>query len=508
LRVLLTVKPKEQPVRAWLCLLPVSLLCSAASGTAAAGPWLEPGDLALRHDLTVLADAGVLRAPITTWPVSWADVLRAVSGDPARALEPAEDAALQRVRRAARVAARRGFDGVGYEIAGAERPTLLRDFSDTPREQGTVAAGGSWLGERFAAGLRVTAVADPVDGRTVRLDGSYLGVTLGNVKVSAGTLERWWGPGWDGSLILSSNARPMPQLTLERNYAEASRLPVLKWFGPWRATVSMAQAEDREVAVPGVRFFAARVNFKPRPWLELGLSRTAQWCGEGRPCDLDAFLDLLVGRDNPGDSQTAAAEPGNQMAGYDFRLRSPWAAAPVALYGQFIGEDEAGGLPAKFIEQLGLETWGGTPGGSAWRVRVEYTDTTCVPPTGDPLRDCAGYRSNPYPQGYAYRGRIIGHSLDNDGRAWSLGALLLRPSGSSLAAVVRRVELNRDGLPSDPQHATSPAGASELTNYEVQWNAARLGGRVSLGVGYDDVAAGAPAGGSGLRGFLRYRRGI
>ena len=42
-------------------------------------------------------------------------------------------------------------------------------------------------------------------------------------------------------------------------------------------------------------------------------------------------LDLLVGRDNPGDSQTAAAEPGNQMAGYDFRLRSPWAAAPVAM---------------------------------------------------------------------------------------------------------------------------------------------------------------------------------
>ena len=25
--------------------------------------------------------------------------------------------------------------------------------------------------------------------------------------------DRWWGPGWDGSLILSNNARPIPAIT-------------------------------------------------------------------------------------------------------------------------------------------------------------------------------------------------------------------------------------------------------------------------------------------------------
>ncbi len=504
--MLLTVKPKEQPVRVWLHSACMTWLALAAASPLAASPWLAPGDLGLRHDLTLLADAGVLKAPITTWPVSWPDVLRDVEAEPAGALGPGTDAALQRVRRAARAVSQQGFSGLGFEVSGAERPTLLRDFSDTPREQGQVAAGGSWLGERFAAGVRVSAVADASDGKSVRLDGSYVGVTLGNLAISASTLERWWGPGWDSSLILSSNARPVPQLVVERKYSNASQLPVLRALGPWRASVSMGQAEGSGVPVPDVRFFAARVTFKPQPWLELGLSRTAQWCGEGRPCDLDTFLDLLVGRDNPGDSQTVAAEPGNQMAGYDFRLRSPWVAAPVAIYGQFIGEDEAGGLPAKFIEQLGIEVWGAAAAGS-WRARLEYADTTCVPPTGDPLRDCAGYRSNPYPQGYAYRGRIIGHSLDNDGRSWSLGLVLVRPSGDRLSAVARRVELNRDGVP-DAQHSTSPAGASELTNYELQWEAMRLGGSVAAGVGYDDVSAGAPAGGSGLRGFLRYRRGI
>ncbi len=39
---------------------------------ASADPWIEPGDVRLRHDIELLADAGIIRAPVTTWPVSWA----------------------------------------------------------------------------------------------------------------------------------------------------------------------------------------------------------------------------------------------------------------------------------------------------------------------------------------------------------------------------------------------------------------------------------------------------
>jgi hypothetical protein len=46
---------------------------------------------------------------------------------------------------------------------------------------------------------------------------------------------------------------------------------------------------------------------------------------------------MLRGRDNTDDSLTAAEQPGNQMAGYDVRVRSPWRALPMAVYGQFIG---------------------------------------------------------------------------------------------------------------------------------------------------------------------------
>ena len=496
--------------RSVLChLLLFAIHCLVGSATVAvAGPWLEPGDLGLRHDLTLLADAGVLRTPVATWPISWPDVERDLSAAGAQP-SPVVYHALQRVLRAARSASQPGFQGVGLELAGAERPARVRDFADPPREQGHVGAGAAWLGDRFAAGISVSAVntaGDATDDQRVRLDGSYVGVTFGNYMVSAGSLSQWWGPGWDASLILGTNARPMPRIAIERKYSDASTLPVLRWIGPWRAIISMARSDGSGVAVPDARFFAARLSFKPRAWLEIGLSRTAQWCGASRPCDLGTFADLLIGRDNPGDSQTSAAEPGNQMAGYDFRLRSPWMRLPVALYGQFIGEDEAGGLPAKFIEQLGLEAWGGSTSGS-WRGRVEYADTVCVEATDDPLRACQAYRSNAYPQGYTYRGRILGHSIDNDGRAWSLGVMWVRPSGAYFGMNARRLELNRDGLP-DSQHAMSPLGAAELDQFEVQWTAPRFDGTLTLSLGYDSVSSGSPARGSGLRGYLRFKRGL
>ena len=101
------------------------------------------------------------------------------------------------------------------------------------------------------------------------------------------------------------------------------------------------------------------MNFKPRPWLEFGLTRTAQWCGGDRPCDWDTFVDMVLGNDNQVEGGGRVEDqPGNQMAGYDMRLRSPWRALPLAFYTQWIGEDEAGGLPSKFIGQFGLESWG------------------------------------------------------------------------------------------------------------------------------------------------------
>ena len=445
--------------------------------TAYADPWLAPGDEGLRADIQLLADAGILRGPVTTWPMSWPDIARDALAADVVGLDEGTARALQRVRRLSRTASADGFSGLGIRASAAYEPTMLRDFADTPREEGELGVRASWLSDHFVLNLQGSYVVDADDNKDWRADGSYIGVNFGNFILSAGFMERWWGPGWDGSLILSTNARPIPTITLERNYTDPFKTRLLSWMGPWRASIAMGEAESHDVAVPDVKFFAARLNFRPQPWLEFGLTRTAQWCGGDRTCDWNTFVDMVLGNDNQVAGGGTENQPGNQMAGYDMRLRSPWRALPLVFYTQWIGEDEAGGLPSKFIGQFGLESWG-SAGRAGWRARFEYSDTACMFSRQEPEFGCA-YRNSIYPQGYTYRGRIIGHSMDNDSRMYTLGGILTLARGDVLSLTLRKVELNRDGGP----HAISDVPL-DLDNVELRYSRGVGKGRLSVGVGY------------------------
>ena len=186
----------------------------------------------------------------------------------------------------------------------------------------------------------------------------------------------------------------------------------------------MGQLEGSREDAPNAQLFGARITWKPHPRIEVGLSRTAQWCGDGRPCDASTFWDLLVGNDN---DQPLEEQPGNQLAGYDLRWSLP--KVPVAVYMQAIGEDEAGLLPSKFLGLIGAEVWGGF-GDNSWRAHVEYADTVCGFYESEPEFGCA-YRNVIYFDGYQYRDRSIGHSIDGDSEQIALGLVLVRGDGSS-----------------------------------------------------------------------------
>jgi hypothetical protein len=466
-----------------------------------ADPWLAPGNASVRTDIQMLADAGILHGPVTTWPISWPDIARDVLVADETQLDAATAGALMRILRLARQAAAPGSSRLGTRLSGSYEPSMLREFDDSPRDEGEVALHTSWLGSRFALNLQGTYVVNPADGQRIRADGSYLGLNFGNFMLSAGYMERWWGPGWDGSLILSTNARPIPTATLERNYTDPFESKWLSWIGPWRASVAMGRAESSDVPVPDVRFFAARVNFKPRPWLEFGLTRTAQWCGGERSCDWSTFVDMVLGHDNQlTNGAVSAQQPGNQMAGYDMRLRSPWHALPIAFYTQWIGEDEAAGLPSKFIGLFGLEGWGSSRLGS-WRLRAEYADTACNFPRQDPDFGCA-YRNSIYPQGYTYRGRIIGDSIDNDSRRFTLAMLVTLNNGDFLGISLRRLNINRDGGP----HAISEV-PMDVDNVELRYSRDFGSGSISVGVGHEDPPTRADSA-SMIHGFVTWQQGF
>ena len=259
------------------------------TGAVSAEPWAGPGDTRLRNDLQLLNDSGVINIPLTAWPVAWGDVYSSLSESRISGLSPDVSAAYGRVRQLARDEMRDGEPVIEFAAAGASNPRIVRSFEDTLREEAEVTAGVSWVGERFALNLRATYADNPLDGDEYRPDGTYVGVALGNWMLSAGWQERWWGPGRDGSMILSTNARPMPSIGIQRIGSVPSNSKWFRWMGPWTLTSFMGLMDDERVVKDGL-LWGMRFSMRPLRGLEIGLSRTAQWCGDDRKCDLKTFL--------------------------------------------------------------------------------------------------------------------------------------------------------------------------------------------------------------------------
>ena len=466
----------------------------ALAGLARAEPWQAPGDGRLRHDLELLADAGLVHAPLTAWPVSWPEIARDVGGVSAVEQPLYLQAALARVRAAATTETALGELEFDARIAGSAQPMMLRRFDDVPRESGEVSVSAQYLGERFAFKGAVTAVSDASDAKELRPDGSYVGVVLGNWMLHAGYIDRWWGPGWEGSLIYGSNARPIPSITIERNYSDPIDHPWLSWIGQWRLVATMGQLEHDRADAPDAQLFGMRVTWKPHPRVEVGLSRTAQWCGDGRPCGLDTFWDLLTGNDN---DQPQAEQPGNQLGGFDVRWSVP--RLPVAVYVQGIGEDEANFMPSKYLGLAGIEAWGGF-GERSWRVHVEAADTTCGLQS-DPQYGCA-YRHAIYTDGYQYYDRSIGHAIDGDSRQLAMGAMLVDGDGSSLELALQAAKVNRKGA--NPVHSVSLA-PEDIASVDLHYRRMLFRGDLRVGIGYEERDAEGPGGREeDFRGYLQW----
>lgn len=426
-----------------------------ASGPSAAGPFAYPGDLRLRHQIQFLKDQGATDSLTTTWPLTLPDVAADLADD-----SPREGAAAyhlhQRMKSRLRQASRQGLGPASISVAALDDPILLRSFQDTPRGRGEAEVRAQWMSDHLALRLQGQAVRDAPDGKDYRADGSYAGLLMGNWVLSGGAMPRWWGPGWSGSALLSTNARPVPAIAIDRNYTDAFDLPVLRWLGDWRVSAFMGQLGGDRV-VPEAKLFGLRFVMQPVDNLEIGLTRMAQWGGEGRPEDAEAFADILVGKDNQG-GDAGSKEPGNQLAGIDFRLASPFPAFPLALYGQAAGEDEANGLPFKWMGLAGVEGWGSMsaiPG--TYRLYAEVSESSLYyeGAAGNTAFNTA-YEHHIYGSGYRFRGRSLGLATDNDSTLASVGGVLALTEGMTWHSVLRWGKINRDGAGS---HSLYPEGA-------------------------------------------------
>lgn len=419
----------------------IAAACLLAAAPALAQNSIAPGDEALRHHLQLLADEGIIDTLGTTWPLSDKEIAFSIASVNADELSPTQSHSLQALQQRLANAATSSIV-VQY---GNDRQEL-RGFADDFREQGELRFKASEQVGLFTFHLEASAVDKPLDDKEFRLDGSYVSIDWENWQLGAGAVDHWWGPGWQSSLILSNNARPSPGIFLNRNTTQAFDFPVLRKLGPWSFSAFANQLEsDRHV--PHAKLLGARFTFKPIASLEVGLTRTAQWGGEGRPESFDSLVDLILGNDNVGDDGIeldGSNEPGNQLGGIDLRWTTRIAEQPVTFYGQLIGEDESGGLPSRKIALFGIETtvandW------SNGRVFLEASDTTM-----DFLDDRFAngtYNHSQYLSGYRYRGNVLGASTDNDSRLLTFGGFHEIGAANALTWKAQYASLNRDGSP-------------------------------------------------------------
>ena len=458
-----------------LLLLPVNYLV--------AGPYLPAGDAALRHDVQMLADAGVIGGPVSSWPLAWGSLLEDLRATNVAELPPVLQDSIQRLNRRAARDVQPHQLVVDGSLSVASDVARVRGFQDSPRGEAEAAVTLNWSNDRFAIQVGVQAVDAESDSQSLRADDSLLGVVIGNWSIAASTQQRWWGPGWDGSIILSNNARPIPSLVIDRLYTDAPESRWLSWLGPWDVTVMFGELES-DRAIPNARFFAMRAVSRPLSSLEVGISRSAQWCGDGRPCGAEVFADLFLGNDNIGDAGIGEEnEPGNQMAGIDARWSFGRVTSRWSIYGQFIGEDEAGGLPSRFLGQFGVD-WSGTVA-RRWSTRVfaEFAGTACQFYESSKRFNC-GYNQSIYKTGYRYRGRTIGHGADNDSEVFSVGALLSNENAVTWSALLRTGTLNAGGAP-DSANTLTPV-AEDIASIELMFGRRVRNGYLRAGVGYDD----------------------
>ena len=246
---------------------------------------------------------------------------------------------------------------------------------------------------------------------------------LGAGSLYASVERRHWGPSWTGSLILDAGAEAIPAIGWRKTDPRPFETRWLAWLGPWSLDVfagGLSEASGPQHA----HLLGARVQVMPLPGLELAASRTIQWGGSGRPESLRSLAKAVIGRDNvsAGTGQDMAG-PSNQLGGFDARYTLVLGERrTISIYGQAIGEDEAGSLPSHYLASVGIDTAFAVDATTV-RLFVEHANTTLHGAIGTPILGSA-YRHAAYVDGYTQRGEPLGHPVGGDVRLTSIGAIV------------------------------------------------------------------------------------
>jgi len=339
-------------------------------------------------------------------------------------------------------------------------------FFDPVNVKKLVASSSSYMSNNLAMNLKFEKT-----GTYQLLDESYISLARGNYSITLGSKKNWWGPGWMGSTVLSTNARPIRGLSIERNFSDPFKNSFLSFLGSWDFAFILGDIKNTGLT-PQRRFTALRLGIRPMDNLEVGFSKSAIICDKNNGCGFSKLIDGVLGSGDIYDLSTL-----------DYRLSGKFNEIPYATYGQISGTsiDKSVGI-------FGLETWGNFPDRKnfeSYRVFTEFSSTTCGIFSGQSKYGCA-YQNQEYPSAYHYNGSNIAQPLDGDSMAISFGGILVQDDAQIYKSTLAIGRMNRGSQPGYlfTKNETDFLNFNVGYQFELFWYEIPLGS-FDVGLGFD-----------------------
>ena len=241
------------------------------------------------------------------------------------------------------------------------------------------------------------------------LDGSYFQYSNGIATYGIGKVARHWSFSDNTSLILSNNARPSESiyLKLENRFGYDWLPSKANWSLELFNGYTKGSLNGRKSMLLGMRAILSPVE-----GLDFELIQTSQWGGNKYSNGISALGSALLFDTNKGQNTNI-----NKMAGFGISYLIPSKIMPLRIYGQAIGEDEAGNLPSCFAYLTGLE-WRNTKIKYPTIVGIEAIDTRIDKTKNGYCGANTMYNNNTYK--YTNYGKSMGATIDTEGTSLAL----------------------------------------------------------------------------------------
>jgi len=191
-----------------------------------ASPWLETNDPYVRADLQLLADAGLLDAPINHYPLRWATF-----GDDVKSKSTKVNASLAQKHINYMLMSAKVQRGKKYSKAViGNSPSSAIGFGQANKDEWGIYAGYENMFDDFSFRINSGYSKHNTDSGMEQdfvWNDSYLALNAGKFLFSVGAIDRWWGPSWQHNLSFANYGLSNPSIAV--NYL-GDKLPIIGYW--------------------------------------------------------------------------------------------------------------------------------------------------------------------------------------------------------------------------------------------------------------------------------------